>query len=67
MSERRRHLEMAAMYARVVRKPVEGTAGAAVKVHAQACGFVAYAFDVHPDEVARAVSEYDSIINTQGE
>jgi len=48
---------MAAMYHRVIRAPLEGTAGAAIKVHAQACGFTAYAFNVHPDQVARAVAE----------
>ena len=50
-------IEMAAMYRRVIRQPSEGTAGAAILVHAQACGFVAYAFNVHPDVVARAVQE----------
>jgi hypothetical protein len=48
---------MAAMYHRVIRKPLEGTASAAIVVHAQACGFTAYAFNVHPDQVARAVAK----------
>ena len=52
-----------AMYYRVYRKPREGTAGEAIKAHAQACGFVAYALDVHPDEVARVVAD-GSLIRT---
>jgi hypothetical protein len=48
--------QLAEMYWRVIRVPTEGTAGAAIRCHAQACGFVAYAFDVHPDTVARAVA-----------
>lgn len=50
-------VEMAAMYHRVVRQPLEGTIGAAITVHAQACGFVAYAFNVHPDVVAKAIAQ----------
>ena len=49
--------QLADMYERVIRRPNEGTATAAIVCHAQACGFVAYAFDVHPDVVARAVKE----------
>lgn len=45
------------MYHRVFREPREGTISAAIKSHSQACGFVAYALDLHPDEVARAVAE----------
>lgn len=48
---------MATMYRSVRRKPAEGTAMAAIKVHAQACGLVAYVFNVHPDAVARAVRD----------
>lgn len=48
---------MVAMYRTVKREPDEGTASAAIRVHAQACGFVAYAFNVHPDYVARCVAE----------
>ncbi len=47
--------QLAEMYDRIKRPPNEGTATAAIICHAQACGFVAYAFDVHPDVVARAV------------
>lgn len=46
-----------AMYRRVRRVPDEGTAAAAIRAHAQACGFVAYAFNVHPDAVAGAVAD----------
>ena len=45
------------MYNDVKRKPRDGSLAEAVKVHAQACGFVAYAFDVHPDRVAQAVAD----------
>jgi hypothetical protein len=48
---------MAAMYQRVRRQPKEGTITAAILVHSQACGLVAYAYDVHPDAVARVVAE----------
>lgn len=48
---------MTAMYRRVKRSPSEVIAAAAIEVHAQACGFIAYAFNVHPDTVARAVAE----------
>lgn len=47
---------LAEMYRRVKRKPREGTITDAVRCHAQACGLVAYCFDVHPDRVAEAVS-----------
>jgi hypothetical protein len=46
----------AEMYKDVIREPRDGSVSEAIKVHAQACGFVAYAFDVHPDRVAQAVS-----------
>jgi hypothetical protein len=45
------------MYRRVKRKPKEGTINDAIKCHSQACGLVAFAFDVHPDEVARDVAK----------
>lgn len=48
---------LVAMYYEVIRKPLEGTAGAALKAKGQACGFVAYLFDVHPDRVASAVAD----------
>lgn len=47
--------EMVALYRRIKRRPKEGTLFEAIKCHAQACGFVAYVFDVHPDRVAEAV------------
>jgi hypothetical protein len=53
-----REEEMVAMFYRVRREPLEGTAIAACRVHAQACGFVAYSFDVHPDHVAQAVASF---------
>lgn len=49
--------EMASLYYRVKRDPKEGTLADAIRVHAQACGFVAYVFDVHPDRVAEAVRD----------
>lgn len=49
-------VDMASLYRAVKREPKEGTIGEAVKCHAQACGFVAYIADVHPDEVARVVA-----------
>lgn len=58
--------EMAAMYRRVKRKPEEGTATAAIKCHAQACGFVAYAFNVHPDAVAREVAAERAAVTEDG-
>jgi hypothetical protein len=45
----------AEMYRDVKRTPRDGSLAEAIKCHAQACGFVAYAFDVHPDRVAQAV------------
>ncbi len=49
--------EMAALYYRVKREPDEGSIAAAIRVHVQACGFVAYVFNVHPDRVAEAVRD----------
>jgi hypothetical protein len=46
------------MYNDVKRTTNYGSLANAIKAHAQACGFVAYAFDIHPDEVALAV-KYD--------
>ena len=46
---------LAELYAKVKRIPREGSLSEAIKVHSQACGLVAYVFDVHPDVVARAV------------
>ena len=48
--------EMKSVYGRAKRKPVDGSMREAVKCHAQACGFVAFVFDVHPDVVAKAVA-----------
>lgn len=48
---------MAALYYRVKREPLDGSISAAIRVHAQACGFVAYVFDTHPDRVAEAVRD----------
>lgn len=45
------------LYWSVKREPDEGTATAAIKVHAQACGLVAFVLNVHPDAIARAVAE----------
>jgi hypothetical protein len=47
---------LARMYYLVKREPLEGTISEATKVHAQACGFVAYVADLTPDQVALAVS-----------
>ena len=52
------------MYNDVKRKPRDGSLDEAIKVHAQACGFVAYAYDVHPDRVARAVAEVTPAVTT---
>lgn len=46
------------MYERIKRKPCDGSLAEAIKVHSQACGFLAYVFDLHPDVVARAVRDY---------
>ena len=51
--------EMADLYERVKRPPRDGSISAASTVHAQACGFVAWVFDVHPDRVAEAVRDAD--------
>lgn len=50
-------LTMVDLYFRVRRKPKEGSLAEAIRCHAQACGFVAFTFDVHPDDVARAVKD----------
>lgn len=47
------------LYAEVKRKPVEGTITDAIKCHSQACGFVAYALNLTPDQVAQEVSLND--------
>ena len=49
--------EMVDLYERVKRSPRDGSISAAITVHAQACGFVAWVFDVHPDRVAEAVRD----------
>ncbi len=46
------------MYDRVKRPVREGSLHEAIKMHAQACGLVAYVYDVHPDEVAEAVRDH---------
>lgn len=46
----------AALYWRLKRRPNEGTLAPAIKAHSQACGIIAYLFDMTPDEVARIVS-----------
>ena len=51
---------MARLYHRIKRYSPEGGAPAgAIRDHSQACGIIAYLFDVHPDTVARAVKEYE--------
>jgi len=45
------------LYEITKRKPRDGSLSEAIKVHAQACGYVAYALDLHPDRVAEAVAE----------
>lgn len=51
---------MARVYWRVKRHTPESTSlPGAIRDHAQACGVIAFLFDVHPDTVARAVNEYD--------
>jgi len=45
------------LYARIKRKPGEGTASEAMKCHSQACGMVAFMLDIHPDAVAGAVAK----------
>jgi hypothetical protein len=47
-----------AAYERLIRHAEDGTPGEAIKVHAQVCGLLAYALNVHPDEVAWAVGKY---------
>jgi len=44
------------MYWALKRRPLEGTASAAVQAHSQACGVVGWLLDWHPDRVARAVA-----------
>ena len=53
--------ECAKLYWQVKREPKEGTIRDAITAHAQACGFVAYVADVHPDAVARAVRDYHGL------
>ena len=48
---------IAALYWRIKRSPEEGTLAPAIRAHAQACGLIAYLFDIHPDEVARHVAQ----------
>ena len=43
------------LYRRVKRDPREGTITDAITVHAQACGFVAWLMNVHPDAIAAAL------------
>lgn len=45
------------LYHRSRRKPEDGSVSAAIRVHAQACGLVAFVYDVHPDRVAEAVRD----------
>ena len=52
---------LAEMYAEVRKEPKEGTISEAIKCHSQACGLVAYAFDVHPDSVALAIERADQV------
>ena len=49
--------EMASLYALVKRPARDYSLTEAIRRHAQACGFVAYVYDVHPDRVAEAVKE----------
>ena len=56
MSER----EMAEMYRRVIRPKSDGSLAEAIRNHSQACGFVAYVCNVHPDAVARVVKEFSA-------
>lgn len=52
-------LEMVAAYNRIAKvgsKPEEGTAAYAIKQHSQACGVVAFVFNVTPDHVAERVA-----------
>lgn len=49
--------QLAEMYHRVKRRPKDGSLASAIRVHAQACGLVAYVFDIHPDGVAEAVRD----------
>ena len=51
---------MARVYHRIKRhSPEGGSLAGAIRDHSQACGIIAYLFDVHPDTVARAVKEYE--------
>lgn len=50
--------EICQMYRRVKREPEEGTVSAAIVVHAQACGLIAYVLGMHPDAVARVVRDH---------
>jgi hypothetical protein len=44
------------LYYRIKREP-DGSLGDAIKAHAQACGFIAFLLDLHPDRVAEAIAE----------
>ena len=48
---------MADLYERVKRPCAEGSLSEAITLHSQACGLVAYVFNVHPDDVAVAVQQ----------
>lgn len=48
---------IAEAYKTCKRDPVDGSLAEAIKVHAQACGVVAYVFNLHPDKVAEIVKE----------
>ena len=43
--------ELAAAYERVKRASVDYSLSEAIRHHSQACGLVAFVFDVHPDRV----------------
>lgn len=45
-----------ALYWRIKRKPEEGTLEPAIRTHAQACGMIAFLFNLHPDHVAEIVA-----------
>jgi len=53
--------DLSDMYWNVKRENKEGTITEAIKTHAQACGLVAFAANIHPDRVARAVRDIRSI------
>ncbi len=47
--------DLAQMYLNVKRAPSDSGIYQAIKVHAQACGLIAFVANVHPDDVALAV------------